>query len=322
MIASEDAFVARRRADWDELERLLAPEKSLHRMAPSQIARAAALYRALSADLMHAVAMQYGRQLVTYLDSLAARGHGALYSAPPYRLSAVLDLVRRDFPATLRRHWRFLLCSVLLFLVPGVISFFLAKASSSFAVQVLDEATIESMEKAYSQGFDHGRAFDTDSMMAGFYVYNNVGIAFRCFATGILFGLGSVFFLVYNGVVTGAVAGAVTRAGHGLNLLTFCCTHSTLELTAIVISGAAGLLMGYSLVATRGRTRWGSLRANAKDLSHLISGAALFLLGAAAIEGFWSPSSLARETKWAAAMIMGTLVTLYLALAGRRRGAR
>ena len=87
--------------------------------------------------------------------------------------------------------------------------------------------------------------------MAGFYVYNNVGIAFRCFATGVLFGLGSVFFLVYNGLQMGAVAGLLTASGRGFNLLTFVASHGAFELTAIVIPGTAGLVMGYALVDTR-----------------------------------------------------------------------
>ncbi len=101
--------------------------------------------------------------------------------------------------------------------------------------------------------------------MTGFYVYNNIGIAFRCFATGVLFGLGSVFFLVYNGLMIGAVAGLVTAAGHGKNLLTFTCTHGAFELTAIVISGdrrhGDGLRAGRHAAAGRASDRCARTRA-------------------------------------------------------------
>ena len=158
--------------------------------------------------------------------------------------------------------------------------------------------------------------------MAGFYVYNNVGIAFRCFATGVLFGLGSVFFLVYNGLFIGAVAGLVTAAGHGKNLLTFTCTHGAFELTAIVISATAGMVMGYALVDTGGLTRFASLRARARDIAYLVLGAALMLLIAAGIEGFWSPSSVPARVKWGTAIAAYLFVILYLTLAGRRASAR
>ena len=157
-------------------------------------------------------------------------------------------------------------------------------------------------------------------MMASFYVYNNVGIAFRCFATGILFGLGSIFFLVYNGLVIGVVAGAVAAAGHGRNLFTFVIGHGAFELTAIVLSGAAGIAMGYALVAPGPRTRWGSLRAKAGDLFRMIMGAALMLLVAAFIEGFWSPSSILPQVKWGVAGVLYALVLSYLVFAGRTAG--
>jgi uncharacterized membrane protein SpoIIM required for sporulation len=152
--------------------------------------------------------------------------------------------------------------------------------------------------------------------MAGFYVYNNVGIAFRCFATGVLFGLGSVFFLVFNGLQIGAVAGLLTASGRGFNLLTFVATHGAFELTAIVIAGTAGLVMGYALVDTGGRRRFDSLRAKARDIVQMVMGAALMLLLAALIEGFWSPSSLPPSVKLSVAAALYLLVGVYLARAG------
>jgi uncharacterized membrane protein SpoIIM required for sporulation len=155
--------------------------------------------------------------------------------------------------------------------------------------------------------------------MAGFYVHNNVGIAFRCFATGILFGAGSLFFLVYNGLVIGTVAGYVTQAGHGGNILTFMSGHAPFELTAIVISGAAGLRMGYSLIATEGLTRFASLRRAAPEIARLVVGAAVMLVIAALIEGFWSPSSIPATIKWVFSGVGWLFVITYLGFAGRRR---
>jgi uncharacterized membrane protein SpoIIM required for sporulation len=314
---TQDEFVAARKADWDALEGLLSGKGALYRLPPRQISRAAALYRAVCADLMRAQARGYGPEVVALLDGLAARAHNALYSAPPYRLAAIWELVAMDFPRALRRHARFFALAIALFVLPGVVGFVGAHRSRAFALRVLSPAMAEQMEKAYAEGFGSGRSEGADTMMAGFYVYNNVGIAFRCFATGVLFGIGSAFFLVYNGLMMGAVAGLITAAGHGKNLLTFTCGHGAFELTAIVISGAAGMVMGYALVDTRGRTRFGSLRAKGKDLAHIVLGAALMLVIAALLEGFWSPSSVPAPIKWTAAGLFYALVALYLALAGR-----
>ena len=162
-----------------------------------------------------------------------------------------------------------------------------------------------------------GRPDGADATMAGFYVYNNVGIAFRCFATGILFGAGSIFFLVYNGLVTGCVLGWVIASGHGRNILTFVSGHSPFELTAIVIAGAAGLQVGYALIDTGGSSRKSSLLRAGRSAIVLVIGSGVALLIAALIEGFWSASSAPEPLKWSVAVVNSLLVLGYLSFAGR-----
>ena len=318
----QDEFVAARQPDWAELEQLLALGRGFRKLPPVSIARAATIYRAVSSDLMRAQAAGYSPDVIALLDGLAARAHNTLYSAPPYRMRAVWELVAADFPRTLRRHARFFALAVALFVLPGVLGFAGAMRSRAFALQILPAESVEQMEEAYAEGFGKGRKAGVNTFMTGFYVFHNVGIAFQCFAIGVLFGLGSVFFLVYNGLTIGAVAGLVTAAGHGRNLLTFTCTHGAFELTAIVIAGTAGIVMGYALVDTRGRTRLGSLQARAREIVYLVVGAALMLLVAAGIEGFWSPSGLPDRVKWGGAIVAYLLVISYLTFAGRSGQAR
>jgi uncharacterized membrane protein SpoIIM required for sporulation len=313
---SQDEFVGARQGEWNELRALLGGGRDLHKLPPADIARAAALYRAVCSDLMRAQANGYGPDVIVVLDGLAASAHNALYDAPPYRMRAVWELLAAEFPRTLRRHARFFALGVALFLLPGVLGFVGAYRSRAFALRILPEGTVEQLEESYAKGFE-GRSEDADAGMAGFYVFNNVGIAFRCFATGVLFGVGSAFFLVYNGLFIGVVAGLVTAAGHGRNLLTFTCTHGAFELTAIVISATAGMVMGYALVETGGRTRFGSLRAKGRDVANLVLGAAAMLLVAAGIEGFWSPSGVPAKVKWATAVAAYLFVASYLTFAGR-----
>lgn len=318
---SQDEIVAARQSDWRELESILSRGAPLADLDGPTISRAAALYRSLSSDLILCRA-RATPDLVAYLDSLASRAHSALYGAEPFRAPALLSLLTRDFPVALRRNGAFFAAASALFLIPCAVGVILALFVPHAASEILPRSTLDGMADMYSGGFDAGRSEGTDASMAGFYVYNNVGIAFRCFATGILFGLGSVFFLIYNGLHIGVVAGWVTASGFGHNIGTFMCGHGPFELTAIVIAGAAGLRMGHSLVVTHGRTRIGSLRQAAPDLVRLIVGAAVMLLIAAAIEGFWSPSAIPAPVKWAVSIVFSLLVTAYLALAGRQFSRR
>jgi uncharacterized membrane protein SpoIIM required for sporulation len=314
-------FVRQRQALWTELDAILSEGKRLSQLPADRISRVGALHRSLCSDLARARAAGYTHDLVAHLDVLAARANNAIHRAEPYRLAAVGELVARDFPASVRAAGRFLAAATALFVVPFAIGLVGAILSTEFASAVLPQAMLEMMAESYEEGFAGGRSEGDDAMMAGFYVYNNVGIAFRCFATGIFFGLGSVFFLVYNGLVMGTVLGYVIEAGSGRNILTFVLGHGSFELTAIVISGAAGLQMGWALVRTRGRTRLGSLRESGPDVARLVLGAALMLGIAALIEAFWSPSALPDPVKWSVAGALWLAVILYLALAGRRRKA-
>jgi uncharacterized membrane protein SpoIIM required for sporulation len=319
-VEPQDAFVAQRKGRWHELDMLLARGKELHRQGGDTIARVASLYRSLCSDLMRCRAAGYTPDLNGYLNGLASRAHNALYGARPVQIPALFRLLIRDFPRALRKNARFFWLSTALFFVPCAIGIAGALSSPEFAAEVLPRQALHEMVENYSEGFDAGREGGVDAQMAGFYVWNNVGIAFRCFATGILFGAGTLFFLVYNGLMIGTVLGYVGYAGYGLNILTFICGHGPFELTAIVISGAAGLQMGYALVRTEGRTRLGSLRKQAPDIARQVVGAAVMLIIAAAIEGFWSPSAIPAQVKWSVSGALTLFVFLFLLLAGRGRG--
>jgi len=249
-------------------------------------------------------------------DQFLAARQPNLYGPRRHSLAAVADLLLVAFPSTLRRHGRLFAVACALFFVPLLVGYVLSLRSEEFAFSIMPREALRDAAWAYTKGFG-GRATGTSASMASFYVQNNVGIAFRCFATGVLFGMGSVFFLFYNGLVLGTTIGFVSRTGGGENILNFICGHAPFELTAIVIAGTAGLRLGHALIATRGRTRWGSVRAASRELADLILGAAVLLLAAAAIEAFWSPCSLPPPVKWTFAALGAFAIATFLLVSGR-----
>jgi uncharacterized membrane protein SpoIIM required for sporulation len=314
--------VARRSPDWQELTELLSQDAPLAELSAPRISRAASLYRAVCGDLMRARQTGSSVDIVAYLDALTARAHNALYGSRSYAHRQAWEALKCGFPRAFRQHWRFMSISALLFVVPLLVGWLGALHSPSFAASVLPLKTLEELSHAYSEGFASGRSEQVDAAMTGFYVDNNVGIAFRCFATGILFGIGSAYYTLYNGLFIGTVFGFVQRAGHGRNLFTFVCGHSPFELTAIIIAGGAGLCMGAALISTRGRTRLGSLRERASELALLALGAAAMLLIAALIEAFWSPSSLPESIKFGFSALAWLSVFGFLLFAGRQSHPR
>lgn len=314
MIVPQDQFIAARRRDWEELDQLISRPGNRD---GAEISRLSALYRSVCNDLAHAEASRYTPDMMAYLNSVAGRTHNILYGPRPAQLWGAFRLVLVEFPVALRRNWKLFALACLLFLVPYTVGLFGALTSRAFTENVLPLPMIEQMEQAYSESLSRGRSESVDTAMAGFYVFNNVGIAFKCFATGLVFGLGSIYTLVYNGLIIGTTTGAVMGAGYGENIWTFMCGHGPFEIIAIFISGGAGLQMGYSLVATGGLTRFGSLRRNARDIVAQVVGAAVMLLIAAGLEAFWSPSAAPHPVKWAVGAFNLLLVVGFLTFAGR-----
>lgn len=316
-----DRFLHERRPIWDELDALLTPH-GLSKRSPSEVSRAFELHREVCGDLVRAQSLGCPPTTLNYLETLVSRSHSEIYAGSVPISGGLKRLLGHDFPSALRDNGRLFLLANILFWLPFALALSRSLVSENFAAEVLPIDLLEQMAEAYQNDVSRGRSPDSNAAMAGFYVYNNVGIAFRCFATGILFGLGSIFFLVYNGAVTGAVVGHVIRTGGGPNILTFVSGHAPLELTAIVVAGAAGLQMGNALINTSGQTRLGSLWSQRDRILAQVLGAATMLLLAALIEGFWSPSRIPAQVKWVTSGVLTVFVIAYLGFAGRRTSTR
>jgi uncharacterized membrane protein SpoIIM required for sporulation len=319
---TEHAFAERRKTDWSELDTLVigVSKGGLKSLSRKDVARIAPLYRDVCADLSRAQAARYSAPLVEHLQALTASAHTVLYlsgTSAPRKGSRLDARPLTAFPRAVRKHWRAMAIAAALFFVPFALGLLGALADPAFAYKIVPEGMLRPLTEAYAKGFSEGRATGDDAMMAGFYVNNNVGIALRCFALGILGGLGSAIYLVQNGLAIGAILGYVAGHGAGANILTFIVGHGSLELGAIVIAGGAGLALGWSVVAPGEKTRLASLQAVGREVVVIVAGAAVMLLMAAGIEGFWSGSSVPPTVKRIVGMTLFTFVWAYLLFAGR-----
>jgi uncharacterized membrane protein SpoIIM required for sporulation len=186
---------------------------------------------------------------------------------------------------------------------------------------VVDSNRAAEFEQMYSRSADsigRIRTATTDWMMFAFYIRNNISVAFQCFAGGLFAGIGSLFFLGYNGLFSGAIAGYLTERGLGSTFYAFIATHSAFELTAIVLAGAAGLRIGHALLAPGRLTRRQSLVHASQESAVMLYGITAMLLVAAAIEAFWSSATwLLPSVKYSVAAICWTAVLGYFTFAGR-----
>lgn len=322
---TQQEFERSHRAEWDATEAMLASLASRKSRLDPVLADFPQRYRRVCQHLAIARERRYTSHLVDQLNQLMLRGHQYLYGARAGMLSQILVFVGASFPALIRREWRLLVLASLLFWGPAVLMGWTVYEHPEMAYTVMEAQDVLQMERMYQPGAPHlgrERGADNDFYMFGVYIWNNIRIGFQTFAGGILFGLGSIFFLMFNGLFMGVVAGHLTQIGYTETFWPFVSGHGAFELTAIVFSGMAGLKLGFALLAPGRRTRLEALREAAKVSVQIIYGVIGMLLLAAFVEAFWSATTwVSPRTKYIVAALLWTLVLLYFLLLGRRRAA-
>jgi len=295
---------------WAELEQAVGlPERKLDPQ------RFLALYRTCCEHLALAEARGFPSAITERLSIVTARAHQIVYRQSDFGIARIARVLLNRFPAMVRAHRGYVALSALLALGPAIALGLAVYHKPDLILSIVDGSTAARFEKMYDpSNAVLGRLRDAGSnwMMFGFYIMNNIGIAFQCYATGILFGVGSVYFIAMNGAFGGAIAGYVASAGFGGTFFPFVATHSAFELTAIVLCGAAGLRMGRAVLLPGRLRRTAALELAAKDTSIIVFGSAVMLVVAAALEAFWSSAAWITPTaKYSGAAACWILVTLF-----------
>lgn len=321
----QSLFESRHKAEWERFS--LALERLERGKDTSQVAEFPKAYRRLCQHLALAQDRGYSSFLVDSLQQQVLRGHQQLYRHRSQLGANVLGFILAGFPRLVRAEWRFVLAAALLFFGSLIGFGMLVYLSPELIYNLIPADQVREMQSMYDPAAGHlgrsaERAASEDWVMFGYYIMHNIGIAFQTFASGLLLGVGSAFFLLYNGLIIGAVAGHLSEIGFGQTFWSFVIGHGAFELSAIALAGAAGLKLGWALIAPGRLTRIEALQIAARQSILLICGVMLFLLIAAFIEAYWSSrTGVSPQTKYLVGAGLWLCVALYLLFAGRSRHA-
>ena len=317
----QERFVALHNREWDILQSWL---NALERQPKRTMRQEQALdfpmsYRRLCHHLALARGRGYSHEVTDRLQRIVQQGHRVLYRPPAPRWHRVAGFLVAGFPRLVRAQWRCMVAAAVLFYVPALITLVLMQVRPELAHTVFSSAQLAAFEKMYDPANAHiGRNSGTDMQMFGYYVMNNVGIAFRTFASGLFFGVGAVYVLGANGVVVGGVAGHLTAIGYGGPFWRFVAAHSAFELTALVIAGGAGLRLGLTLLSPGRQRRGPALVAAGWIGAQLALGAFAMLVVAAFVEAYWSSiAALPDALKFGSGALLWVLVLGWLWRGGR-----
>ncbi len=319
-----ERWVRGRRPLWEQLEALLQKidRSGLSQLDRSQLRDLGKLYRSASADLSRARALRIGGDTQIYLNNLVVKGHNQVYQRELNRWFDLLNFFWIAFPALVREKFLYIAVSFCIFAVPMVGSYLLVLKDLNFAQLEVAKGSPLVPEHLWQMIEQHKMWTDSTQdyspTASSEIATNNIKVAIFAFAYGVTFGLGTVFVLFMNGMMIGTIFGVCQSFGMFDNLLAFVAPHGVLELTAIFISGGAGLVLGKSMLFPGHFKRSDAMKLAARPALCLFGGCVPLLLIAGTIEGFLSPrTDVSAEQKFA--ISMATLVCLLLYLLAPRQ---
>jgi uncharacterized membrane protein SpoIIM required for sporulation len=314
-----ERWLKTRRTTWEKLEELLklTDKQGVAGLDRNQLQELGRLYRTTSADLSRARALKLSHEVQTYLNNLVVRAHNQVYQTDRNRWLDLFRFLWIDFPRLIRENILYLVVSTSLFLMPAVGSFFAVVHDVKFAQLEIAKGhplVSEDLWNTIQQKKLWTDAVQDSSPTAfSLIATNNIRISIMAFVFGVTFGIGTVYVLIFNGLSIGTVFGLCQAHGMAHKLSQFVAPHGVLELTAIFISGAAGLVIGKSLLFPGQLKRIDAFRTACKTALGLFAGTVPILFVAGCIEGFVSPrTDIPSDLKYLVSMCTGVFLMLYL----------
>ncbi|HUQ42079.1 MAG TPA: stage II sporulation protein M [Candidatus Limnocylindrales bacterium] len=317
-----DRFVEDRRVRWARLGQLVSDARGrVQRLTADDVLELGRLYRATTSDL--AIARRdFPRDMATErLNDLVAAAHALVYSESPTSGRRLRRFVFNELPATLRAQLPWTGAAFAVFIGFALATFLIGIAFPDVAQRALPEETRQQLAQRQlwteiPEGF---------RPIAGpLIIVNNVRVAVVLFAGGMTAGLLTTYALAANGAMLGTIFAVVQSYGLSGGLLAFIAGHGALELSAIFLSGGAGLRLAWAILRPGDHSRRDSLKLGAAQAARVLIFVIPVLGVAGLIEGFLSPSGAPDAVKAAVGLATGALMWGYIAFAGRpkRRSER
>jgi uncharacterized membrane protein SpoIIM required for sporulation len=312
-------WLAKRRTHWDRLERLLdqVQQQGLGSLTRLEIQELGLLYRQAAADLSALREDPSGRSYARSLNLLLSRAHNTIYSGQKSSAWSIVRFYRYTWPQIFRRNLGLINAACLLFLLGGVAGLLLSMTRPEFMRLFVGPHMMETIDqhKMWTEPVVAVKPLAAAGIMT-----NNIHVTFLAFAFGITAGIGTIYMMVFNGVLLGVIGAACWMGGMSLPLWSFVAPHGILELPAIFIGGGAGLRLAQGMLFPGMLTRKDSLARAGGEAVRLLLGVIPILVIAGTIEGFISPSpNIPWQWKFALSGAIGLIFFSYLAFCARER---
>jgi len=301
-------WLLKRRPHWERLAKLLAQADAsgLGQLTRAELQETALLYRQVASDLSALREDTMARAYAEHVNQLLARAHHIIYSSRRTSFMHIFRFLRDEYPAIFQRNLRYVLLSLGVTLGGALLGSVLTLARPQFMRQMLGPEMVATIER--HEMWTHS-VVSVAPMMSSWLMTHNLTVCFLAFASGIVFGLGTLYFMFINGLLLGVIGVACQQHGMAVDLWSFVAPHGALELPSIVFAGAAGFRLGQGVLFPGLYRRRDSVATAGVEATKLVAGIIPLLVIAGTLEGFFSPSS---APVWLKFSVGGTLFSLLM----------
>lgn len=315
-----DRYIAVHQGSWNRLAQLTArARRGVRRLDPGELDELVALYQRTSTHLSYARTNFHNTALTTRLTRLVAGASGVIYGKRARTFRGLAEFFRTTFPAAVWDARRFVLVAALLTFVPvAAIGIWIANSDAA-----LEASAPDAVREAYvNDDFESYYSSDPAGQFATQVTINNIQVSIFAFAAGIVLCLGAAVILAYNGANLGVALGLFAAAGQQPKFWGLILPHGLLELTAVVIAGAAGLRLGWAIIAPGDRRRGEALAIAGRRSVVIILGLLAVFITAGLIEGFVTGSSLPTVVRVGIGVAVELAFLTYIVVQGRAAAAK
>ena len=238
-------------------------------------------------DLAYSKTFYPNSKTTAYLNGLASKLHQSVYKNKKEKSNRFVHFWRTELPLLFLEHKKQVIYALAFFLVSCAIGAISAKYDDTFIRLILGDGYVNMTNDNISKGDPFGVYKQENPVLMFVQIgANNIFVAIYTFVLGIIFSFGSIVSLFRNGVMLGSFQYFFFSKGLGLQSVLVIWIHGTLEISAIVLAGAAGLVLGNSMLFPKTYTRKASILKGAKDGLKIVLGLVPIFIIAAFFESF------------------------------------
>ena len=277
----EAAFIKQNKSRWEEFEKIVKSHQQAH---PDKLAE---LFVQVTDDLSFARTQYPESRTTRYLNDLASKVHLNIYKNKKEDKNRFITFWKNELPAVMYQVQRPLLYSLIIFLVAGIMGAVSARYDDTFVRLILGDGYVNmTLENIKNGNPTKVYASESEMMMFVSITWNNIMVAFRVFVFGFFASIGTGLFLFYNGLMVGAFIMFFSQEQQLGQALPVIMLHGTIELSSIVIAGAAGFVLGNSLLFPGTYSRLDSFKKGGVKGLKIVMGLVPFFFLAGFIESF------------------------------------